>query len=495
MSEDVKLAKILGNKDVLALAFGAMIGWGWVVTAGIWVMNAGSLGAILAFLIGGALVAVVGLTYAELAPALPLAGGEFVYSFKALGQKASFITTWALILGYVSVIAFETVALPTVFGYLIPNYSQGSMYTVAGWDVKATWAGIGILGSLIITWINYRGIKFSTAIMSVLTFLIVLAGLLLITGSTFGGDAVNMEPMFGKGMAGLLSVVIMTPFMFVGFGVIPQASEEINLPARRIGVLLLFSVLLALVWYVLIILGVSRILTPSELADSDLVTADAMAVAYGHSRLMGKILVLGGIGGIITSWIGFYVGGSRAIYALARAGLIPKGLGDLHPKYRTPYKAILLISVLSTGAPLLGRPALVWLVNSGGLALVVAWLMVTISFLVLRKREPNLVRPFRLKAGVPIGWAAVIMCFAVGALYMPGMPSALVWPYEWLIVIGWALLGLVFYTLTVTRETTAAAQAHMQRELDRVVGYTDETARSRSQTAIEDEADQPVSII
>ena len=158
LENEQKLLKILGNRDVLTLAFGAMIGWGWVVTAGLWITGAGSLGAILAFAIGGLMVIFVGLTYAELASALPLAGGEHVYSFKAMGRMASFITTWAIILGYVSVVAFEAVALPTVFEYLIPNYSQGYLYTIAEWDVTLTWAGVGILGSILIAWVNYRGI-------------------------------------------------------------------------------------------------------------------------------------------------------------------------------------------------------------------------------------------------------------------------------------------------------------------------------------------------
>src|SRR5699024_1614533 len=127
---------------------------------------------------GGLLVTLIGLTYAELAAAMPLAGGEFIYSFKALGRVASFVTTWALILGYVSVVAFEAVALPTVFEYVIPNYSTGHMYTIAGWDVTATLAGVGMLGSLLITWINYRGIKFFTSIMFILTLLIALAGVM-----------------------------------------------------------------------------------------------------------------------------------------------------------------------------------------------------------------------------------------------------------------------------------------------------------------------------
>src|SRR5690625_6224446 len=88
-----------------------------------------------------------------------------------------------------------------------------------------------------------------------------------------------MEPLFNKGIAGLLTVVIMTPFMFVGFDVIPQAAEEINLKQKKIGQILIFSVILAVVWYIAIIFGVSRVLTPSEISTSNLVTADAMAKA------------------------------------------------------------------------------------------------------------------------------------------------------------------------------------------------------------------------
>lgn len=466
-----KFLKTLGNRDVLALSFGAMIGWGWVVTTGLWITEAGSLGAILAFIIGGIVVTFVGLTYAELASAIPLAGGEHTYSFMAMGRVASFVTTWAIVLGYVSVVAFEAVALPTVFEYLIPNYSQGYLYTIAGWDVTITWAAVGMIGSVLIAAINYRGIKFSTAITFILTLLIIIAGILLITGSSISGNTANMQPLFESGMAGLLTVIIMTPFMFVGFDVIPQAAEEIDLPPRQIGKLLIFSVVLAVVWYIAVIFGVSRVLTPGEMAASELVTADAMAKAFGGSQMMGTILVLGGIGGILTSWIGFYVGGSRAIYALAKAGMLPQSLGELHPKYNTPHKAILLIAVLSTAAPLLGRPALVWLVDAGGLGLVVAWFMVAVSFIILRKKAPSMHRPFKLPGGTSIGWIAAVMALGVSVLYMPGMPSALIWPYEWVIVFAWAVLGFVFYKFSMAKYGTENSDKHMKEEIGRVVQY------------------------
>ncbi|MFS0749139.1 APC family permease [Oceanobacillus sp. 1P07AA] len=467
MNESDKLLKSLDKKDVFALAFGAMIGWGWVVTSGLWITEAGSLGAIIAFLLGGLLVVFVGLTYAELSSALPFVGGEHVYTYKAMGRVVSFIATWAIILGYVSVIAFEAVALPTVFEYLVPNYSQGYLYTIAGWDVTLTWAGVGIIGSVLVAWINYRGIKLSSVINFILTILILIAGLMLITGSTFSGNMNNMEPLFQTGMVGIITVLMMTPFMFVGFDVIPQAAEEINLPKRKIGQLLIISVVVAVIWYIAIIFGVSRMLTPNEINGSNLVTADAMAKAFGNSELMGNFLVLGGIGGILTSWIGFYVGGSRAIYALAKAGMLPKSLGQLHPKYNTPHKAILLIAVLSTAAPLLGRPALVWLVDAGGLGLVVAWLMVAISFIILRKKAPDMERPFRLPGGTTIGWLATMMSTGVTILYLPGMPSALIWPYEWIIIAIWTVLGIVLYNYSMKKYGKKNADEYMKKEVNR----------------------------
>ena len=217
-------------------------------------------------------------------------------------------------------------------------------------------------------------------------------------------------------------------------------------------------------------------LSPSEMAESNLVTADAVVKAFNGSQFMGNLLVLGGIGGILTSWIGFYVGGSRAIYALAKAGMLPKSLGELHPKYNTPYKAILLIGVLSTFAPLLGRPALEWLVDAGGLGLVVAWLMVAISFIILRKKSPSMVRPFKLKGGTSIGWIATVMAIGIAILYMPGMPSALIWPYEWLIIVAWALLGVFFYKTSMSKYGKKNADEFMMQEVKKVVKYreTDE---------------------
>lgn len=453
--------RVLNKKEVLALAFGAMIGWGWVVLAGGWVNSAGALGAMLAFAIGGLAVVLIGLTYAELAAAMPLTGGEHVYSHRAFGMGGSFLCTWAIILGYVSVVAFEAVALPTVVEHLFPNYKAGLLWTVAGWDVYFTWAAVGVIGAIVMTWVNILGIKSSALLQKVVTLLILIVGIMLITGALFSGETANMEPLFVNGMKGLLAVVIMTPFMFVGFDVIPQAAEEINLPPKQIGRILVLSVIMAVAWYVGVVLAVALALSAEESAASSLPTADAMTAIFGGSW-GGKLLVLAGIGGIITSWNAFLIGGSRAVYAMAHAKMLPEFLGRLHPRYNTPVNAILMVGALSIIAPLFGRRALVWLVDAGGLGIVVAYATVAGSFLVLRRREPEMPRPFRVAYGGAVGWGALILACGIVLLYMPGSPAALIWPYEWAIAGGWTLLGLGFYLWSRAVHPGASHEVIMQ---------------------------------
>ena len=468
--EEGHFTRVLGNRDVIALAFGAMIGWGWVVLVGNWVVGAGSVGAMLAFAIGGTAVIFIGLTYAELAAAMPLTGGEHVYSYRALGVDASFICTWAIVLGYVSVVAFEAVALPTVLDHLIPGYQWGYLWTVAGWDVYFTWAMVGILGSVLMTWINIRGIQTAAVFQAAVTVVILIGGAFLMLGGVTLGDGANLQPLFVDGAKGVLAVLIMTPFMFVGFDVIPQAAEEINLPYKQIGKLLIFSVALAVFWYILIILACSLALDDPALQASGLATADAASALFG-TPLAGKLIVLAGIGGIVTSWNAFYIGGSRAIYALAHARMLPAWLGKLHPKYNTPVNAILLIGVLSVAAPLFGRKAMVWLVDAGGLGIVIAYGMVAISFLILRKREPDMPRPFFVPKGRFVGWTAVILSGALCLLYLPPSPAALVWPEEWAIAGGWAAAGAVLYLWAKARHGAKESASIIDAELR--AGHTD----------------------
>lgn len=205
----------------------------------------------------------------------------------------------------------------------------------------------------------------------------------------------------------------------------------------------MLSVAMAIAWYGLIVLGVSLLLNEDIFGTTEIIAAEANSMIFGEA---GRLAMLGaGLAGIVTSWNAFIVGGSRAIYALARANLLPAALSKLHPKYRTPYNAILLIGGLSIIGPFFGRPVLVWLVDAGGLGIVIAYAMVALSFLILRRKEPNLERPYKVPFGNFIGILALILSISLGFLYMPGSPSALIWPQEWIIIIGWSILGVILF--------------------------------------------------
>ncbi|CDQ18142.1 putative amino acid permease YhdG [Halobacillus karajensis] len=197
-------------------------------------------------------------------------------------------------------------------------------------------------------------------------------------------------------------------------------------------------------FYLAITLGVGLGLSPRQLSSAELASADAMGALF-NSDTFAKILILGGVAGIITSWNSFIIGGSRVLYAMAKSGMVPAWFGYLHPKYHTPSNSILFIGFLSMLAPLLGRSALVWIVDAGGLGIVVAYFLVALSFLILRKKEPNMERPFRAAKSPIFGCLAFVLSLGFIVLYLPGMPAALVWPYEWVMVAGWTLIGAYFF--------------------------------------------------
>ena len=454
MEQKSKFDKVMGAWDILVIAFGAMIGWGWVINSGDWITTAGFAGSIIAMLIGGVMVFFVGLTYAELTSAMPQCGGEHVFSYRAMGPTGSFVCTWMIILGYVATSAFEATALPTVITYLFPEFNQVYLYSIAGKDIYLTTILLGVGVAVLITFINIRGAKTAAILQTVLTAIIAIAGILLVVGSAVNGDGANItgqmwESGTGTTLGSVFKVACMTPFLFIGFDVIPQAAEEINVPYKKIGKIMLLSIFLAVAWYLLIIFAVCYIMPQSAIAQemssqNGLVSAKAIEIAF-RSPLMGKVLIIGGLCGIITSWNSFLMGGSRALYSMGESLMIPKMFGKLG-KHKTPEAAIILCGIACVVAPFFGRGVLVWLVDAASVGCVIAYMFVSISFCILRKKKPEMARPYKVKAGRFVGVMAVLMAGFMTLLYIvpASFSAALVWQ-EWIVVGIWLALGAFFY--------------------------------------------------
>lgn len=460
MAEKSKFDKVLNSWDVLVIAFGAMIGWGWVVSSGSWIQSGGVLGAALGFVLGGVMIFFVGLTYAELTAAMPQCGGEHVFSFRAMGPTGSFICTWAIILGYVGVTCFEACAFPTIISYLFPSFLQGYMYTIAGFDVYASWIAVAILVSVFITWINIMGAETAAILQTVLTCIIGGAGILVIVASLFTGSTANVASQAfvgstpGEMAKWTIRVACMSPFYYIGFDVIPQVAEEISVPLRKLGRILILSVVLAVVFYAGVIIAVGAILNADELVASQLgtglVTADAMSKAFG-TDIMSKVIIVGGMCGIITSWNSFMIGGSRAMYSMAESYMIPPFFAKLSVKHKTPITSLYLIGALNVLAPFCGRQMMLWISDAGNFGCCLAYCMVAISFVILRTKEPNLKRPYVVPHYKLVGTLAIMMSGLMVLCYIiPGSGSTLA-IQEWGMVGGWSLLGVVFYIICKVR--------------------------------------------
>lgn len=438
------LKKVLHTRDLVALAFGAAIGWAWVVLSGEWLQMGGTLGAILGFVIGGVMVFFVGMTYSELCPAMPRCGGEHIFTLRALGFNWSFVCSWALTLSYLGVVAFEACSLPSVLGHILPQMYTGYAYSVAGMDIYIPFIVVGVLGAIVLTVFNYIGIQFASWLQQALSLVILAVGLLLVVAAFTAGDVSNAQPLLSDGGNGILAVAVITPFFMVGFDVIPQATEEADIAPKRVARLMLFSIVLAAAWYCLILLCVSVLMPHEGILSADLCTADALSRAWHGNPMARTIVVFGGMCGILTSWNAFLAAGSRVLYAMAQSRMLPAWFGRLHPKYNTPSNAVLFIGAFSALAPFLGKQLLSWISNAASLTTVIAYCLVAVSFLVLRKKEPDMPRPYMVPGGKAIGIIAVALTLGMMVLYLPGMPSGL-GKAEWIILALWTVIGVPMF--------------------------------------------------
>ena len=455
MSEKNRFKKVMSATDILVVAFGAMIGWGWVVSSGRWIQNAGVIGTVIGFIIGGIMIYFVGMTYAELTPAMPKVGGEHVFSYKAFGPTGSFICTWALILSYIGVVCFEAVSLPTIIQYIFPSFSQVRLYTIAGSDVYLTGVILASLCTVGIIIINILGIKAASIFQTILTVTIAAVGVILVIASAINGEPSNLDGqiIIGEGLGSIkniFSVAVVAPFFLFGFDVIPQVAEEINIPLKKIARVLLLSIICAVTFYGLVVFAVGYALNTEDIAKAmegfGLVTASAMEKVF-NSSVMAKVLIVGGLCGVVTSWNSFLIGGSRAIFSMAESKMIPGRFSVLNKKHKTPVNALLLIGILSLIAPFFVRTMLVWISDAASFACCIAYCMVALSFVILRKKEPDLHRPFKVKNYMFVGITASVLSGLMVILYLiPGSGCSMT-KEEWIIVGGWATLGIIFYII------------------------------------------------
>ncbi len=439
------LSKMLGRTDLIALGFGTMVGWSWIMMGAAWVNEAGMLGAVTAFIIGGAIIMMIGLAYSELTAALPLAGGEFVFAYRAMGQKTAWIVGWIMSMAYMGVAAWEGIALATALNYMFPLPSVGPLWEVAGYQVYMSWSLVGMLGAVIITLLNFFGLKPAALFQVMASAALLIVVLFILFGGIVFGSKYNIGEMFSS-YEGFSYVFLMVPAMLIGFDVITQSSEEMNIEPRYIGKTVLVCIIMSIIWYLILIVGVS-FAAPLEIRESGTIPVADVVAYMCNGELFSLIIIAGGVFGILTSWNGFFIGATRLIFAIGRAGMLPAVFGRLHKKYKTPYAAIFLVGAICTASPLLGRNALVWFMDTSSLCSLITYVFVAVSFTLLKKNEPNLPRPYNVKGGIKTGIAITVIITVYLALYIKSNVSISGASPEFIITLLWILAGFVMVTL------------------------------------------------
>jgi amino acid transporter len=445
-------------RNYVALGLGVIVGVGWVVYSGQWLQDGGPMGAMLAFFLGGLLLLPVGMCYAEMTAAMPLAGGELSFAYKAFGSLVAFLTAWALSLTYVATTPFETIAIGSLMETLIPAMTSDPLYYVGmGADkerVSLSTILPGLLIGALLIGINYKGAKDSAKFQMLVVTALLLCTAVFTSVALIDGDYQNLQPLFATNQEGpaswagiasaIISVLVVVPFFMAGFDAIPQAAEEAgtSVPPKKLGYAILLSIVCGTIFYVLIILAVS-VAMPWQVSSKLPMTSSAVFEAAFGYVWAAKLVIFTALLGLITTLNGMYVASSRLLFSLGRGGILPHWFARVHPSHHTPQNALLFVGVISLIGPFIGNFALAPIVNSSSFVFTLSLAVTSAASIYLRKTQPDLARPYR--APTIFLYLGFIISIILLLLMVLPQSSGQLGSLEFKIVIVWMVLGVIAF--------------------------------------------------
>ena len=444
-----KLASAVGRSGYFTLAFGAVVGSGWVVVLGEWLRTAGPVGAAVGFLTGAIVMALIALCYGELAARSSTAGGEFLYTLQTFGPRAGFVVAWFLTLYAIASCAFEAIACAWLIRTLLPAVTLGEAYGVAGIGVGRDALLIGAFGAAVIGLLHRRGARSAIAFQNAVTYGFIGVSLLLMACGFMRGSLVNLRPLLATGSgqpwsSGALWIFSTCAFFLNGWQAALHAIEErqANVSVRSVVHGIVGAILAAAAFHIAMIAAAASSVPWRSLIGQELATSTAFR-SLGLNGSLGTVVLVAAAVSVTKTWSAMTWVASRLIYAQARQGLLPEGLARVDPRSGAPSAALAVVVILTMLGVALGRAAVVPIVNMVSLCLALSMLL---CLLVLARRRAKDGRSPEF--AVPGGWVTIVLA-AVGALTMVGI--AVVQPIllrkglppEWFLLFAWAALGLV----------------------------------------------------
>lgn len=429
-----ELARKLGIGDYFTLSWGTMVGVGWLVVMDDWLGRGGSVGAILGFVLGGALLIPIGYVYGQLVKAIPDAAAEIAYTALVFPRSLSYATGWMMMLAYFIVCPWEAVALGKIAGYIFPALDRWQLYRVAGKPVYLPHLLLGVGLIALLTTLNYRGIRLSanfqdwTALGTIALFLT-----FVIFGAAHG-SLNHFQPVFSSQgrFVSVFLVLQIVPYFMTGFESVAKVAEEANPDFPRQGFLL--SMIMAIgggvLFYSLVIAAVAYAAPWWTLRNEPLMTAVAFERAVG-SRWIVNVILTAALLSLLKVFNGNFVASSRLLFALGRRHLVDGRFATVHAVNHTPSTAVLWVGIVSGVCMLLGPAILVPVAEVGSLASALGWAAACAAYYAMRPTPGK-----QTIAALGFLFALVMILMKVMPI-VPGHFSA----YEWIALAFWIAAG------------------------------------------------------
>jgi basic amino acid/polyamine antiporter, APA family len=478
VGDDHALKRVLGAGDLVMLAIGAVIGAG--IFGAIGTAAAGQTGPngevirygagpalVFSFILLGGACALAALCYAELASMIPQAGSAYAYSYATLGELVAWIIGWDLILEY----AVGNVAVAISWGDYFNTLVKGFGVSLPAWLTTGYRTALlssdpaihGLLTSaphvagipivvhvpafaivMVITWLLLQGARESVTANNIMVVIKLLAlGLFIAVGATHL-HAENYHPFSPNGFTGIHQGAAIVFFAYIGFDAISTAAEETKNPQRNLPRGILGGLAICTVIYVIVGAVLTGMVPYKELAVADPL---ARALQLAGFTTVGWIVALGAAVSMSAVLLVFQYGQPRIFFAMARDGLLPEWAARVHPVTKIPFMTTLLTGVFVALWSLVGDAGETYdLTNIGTLF---AFMLVSIGVLVLRYKDPDRPRPFR----VPFVWPVCLLSAAGCVFIMQGLPSVAWRRFGWWLAIGLALYFLYGYQHSKLRQS------------------------------------------
>ncbi|QWT18131.1 APC family permease [Collinsella sp. zg1085] len=473
------MKKTLSLWNFFTIGFGAIIGTGWVLQVGDWiVVGGGPVPAMIAFLLGALFLVPIGAVFGELTAAIPISGGIVEYVDRTFGRIPSFVTGWLLALGNGILCPWEAIAISTLVSDMfgtIPGLEflrSVELYEILGAKVYLFPTIISLAFAVYVIFLNFKGASSAAKLQAFLTKallcgMLLAMGISLFTGSPMhalhNGEIFSQVANAGGGVAatgadnifgGIMGVLLLTPFFYAGFDTIPQQAEEAaeGLNWNKFGKIITLALLASGGFYMICIYSFGTILDWHTFVESPVPALACLKnINFFFYLIMLTIATLGPMGPMNS----FYGATSRIMLAMSRKGQLPAQFAEVDEKSGAPKLACIVLAIITLVGPFMGKNMLIPLTKVSALAFIFSCTMVSLACFKMRFSEPDLPRPYKVPGGKFGIFLAILAGLIIIALIVFPITAESLDFTGWVIVLGWLVLGFVLLFATSAMKKTA----------------------------------------